>query len=135
MKFIAITILGLSIFSNQVIAQNISSKDDFKEVPVQVIVEDDMEVLLWTLKKEVNTSFFIIERSKDGIVFNPVATIKAKGHSVLPTNYSFEWVSSTPSLNVTYRVVLVGMDGLKTVVGINTIENESFQNLASSDSK
>ena len=135
MKFIAIVILSLSIFNNKVEAQNISSKIDFKEVPVKVLVEDDMEVLLWTLKKEVNTSFFIIERSEDGIVFSAVATVKAKGHSVLPTNYSFEWISNSPSANATYRVVLVGMDGVKTVVGINTVENDMFKNLASQDTE
>lgn len=135
MKFIALLSLSLSFFTFQLNAQKIDSLNSIKELPVKLIIQEDSESIYWTLPKEVNSSFFIIERAEDGKSFEAIATIKAKGHSVMPTEYTYEWYTDKSPNKVSYRIILVGMDGLKTLVGTDTGENPLTNNLAAKEQK
>ncbi len=74
----------------------------------------DCPLLLWNNKKEMNTSYYIIEYSFDNINYKTLCTRKALGQSNFPANYSFSHVlDSNVTLNQMryYRVVLVLMGG------------------------
>ena len=43
----------------------------------------------WTTEQEINTSFFIVERSTDGVTFTAIAAIPAAGNSSSQRGYSF----------------------------------------------
>ncbi len=59
------------------------------------------EVLLrWTTATETNNSHFTLERSEDGNVFEPIATITAIGNSTQTTTYQF--TDETPLIGAGY---------------------------------
>lgn len=76
---------------------------------VSVENEEGETVLKWKTSREVNTNYFIVEKSTDGINYTQIATVKASGNSVFPHNYQFAYINKTivPS---TFRIVLVTMD-------------------------
>ncbi len=83
---------------------------------IQFKVEGKAEcpVLVWNNKKEMNTSYYIIEYSYDNINYKTLSTRKALGQSNFPTNYSFSHVLDSnfnPNQMRYYRVVLVLMGG------------------------
>ena len=63
--------------------------------------------LRWTTLSEENTTEFIVERSSDGIVYAPVGTVKASGHSDEPHQYGFADFAP-PFGKVHYRLLLPG---------------------------
>lgn len=85
---------------------------------IQFTVEANSEypLLFWKNKKEMNTSYYLIECSNDYVNYKIINTVKAAGHSNFPTNYSFRHVSdSNANLSQAkyYRIVLVLMDGTR----------------------
>ncbi len=74
----------------------------------------DCPILVWNNKKEMNTSYYIIEYSFDNINYKTLSTRKALGQSNFPANYSFSHIldsNSNPNQMRYYRVVLVLMGG------------------------
>lgn len=105
--------------------------------------------LQWTTSQEINTSYFGIERSADGINWESIGTVHAKGYSATSTDYHFTDASPLSGANY-YRLQTVDLDAraeysevitVKTVVsntGIsifpNPIANLSFNlKLSSAD--
>lgn len=71
--------------------------------------------LRWISTSEINASHFEIERSEDGINFDYVATINAKGNSATTTKYQFidRELPTARSLQSVYyyRLRMVDLDG------------------------
>ena len=67
-------------------------------------------VLDWTTSSELNSHYFEVERSYDGINFTKAGTINAAGNSSLPLNYSFTDPSVAQENNF-YRLKQVDRDG------------------------
>ncbi len=65
--------------------------------------------LNWETANEVDSDYFDLERSKDGIEFSSIGTIDAKGNSNLTQAYSF--VDVHPFENSYYRLKQVDTDG------------------------
>ena len=82
------------------------------EPTIQVSNEDGESLITWTTNKEVNTSYFLVERSADGIRFTTVKTIPASGNSLFGTTYEHTETSATPETY--YRITLVDMNGERT---------------------
>lgn len=65
-------------------------------VPVTLIsfnyrsLENNVVELNWETADEINSDQFIVERSKDGIRFETIGTLKAKGQSSIITHYQFK---------------------------------------------
>lgn len=80
------------------------------QINASIEKEESETMLKWSTSREVNTSYFIVEKSTDGINYTQIATVKASGNSVFPHNYQFADINKTivPS---TFRIVLVTMDG------------------------
>ncbi|MGI8951009.1 MAG: TolB family protein [Chitinophagaceae bacterium] len=71
--------------------------------------------LAWQTTQEINSSYFDIERSIDGISFSKIGTIAAKGNNNSVTNYSFSDnalpYKNTQQQIVNYRLKIVDKDG------------------------
>ncbi len=71
--------------------------------------------LRWTSTSEINASHYEIERSEDGINFDYVATINAKGNSAITSKYQFidRELPTARSLQSVYyyRLKMVDLDG------------------------
>ncbi len=63
--------------------------------------------LRWNTLSEENTTEFIVERSSDGIVFTPIGSVKASGHSDEPHQYGVADFAP-PFGKVHYRLLLPG---------------------------
>lgn len=121
MKTLALTIITALTFQIT-IAQNHYSKN---RVTVKTEKEDGITTVNWTSYQEVNTSYFLIERSDDGINFYTIGKEKAGSSTYTAKEYSFEDVDVDSQFH-TYRVTLVMMDGEQ----ISTIEQFSnYDNL------
>ncbi len=94
------------VYSTTTKAQSVKTN----HINASVENEEGETMLKWSTSREVNTSYFIIEKSTDGINYTPIATVKASGNSVFPHSYEFADANKTivPS---TFRIVLVTMDG------------------------
>ena len=85
-------------------------------------------LLTWQSASEVNASYFLVQRSTDGINFTTIGKQTAAGiaHNY---NYSDALTSIGNTSTVYYRLVTVDVDGAKTnssVVAININRNNSF---------
>jgi Secretion system C-terminal sorting domain len=66
--------------------------------------------LIWKTQSEINSSYFEIQRSTDGVNFNSIGTKQASGNSTLVLTYSH----MDPNMTVPayyYRLKLVDIDG------------------------
>ena len=98
--------------SDAVLAQNFNSN----QVTVSLENEDGTVNLKWETQREINSRYFLIEKSTDGVNFSKIATVNASSNSMFPRSYSFTDAQvSDSSLTYTYRVILVTMDGLPVV--------------------
>lgn len=105
MLFTALSLLLITF--SQVQAQTTSNEN---RIETFAFVEDSTVFLSWKLNREVNTQYFVIERSSDGAAFETIATADAKGYTVHSSSYDFEDVAFDGN-NAGYRVILVTMDG------------------------
>lgn len=114
MKSIALFTLSFLLGLQQLTAQNLNFIQS-NNPSVTIDVEDDVEIINWEVQKEVNASFYIIEKSDNGVDFYQVATVKAKGYSTVSTQYSLEQDATDSLMQPVYKVILVAMDGMRTV--------------------
>ena len=95
-----------------------------------VAKQNNTAQLSWQTANEVNTSYFDIQRSTNGIDFTTVGKITAKGNSSTNNNYSFaDDVSASVSGKLYYRLTIVDKDGAFSYSSIQyiTIDNEPIQ--------
>ncbi len=82
----------------------------------------------WQTSNEINTNYFNIQRSNDGITFSNINTIHAAGNSSLNKSYSFVDKSPNNGINY-YRLQMVDKDGKLTyskVLPVNIIIKQPF---------
>lgn len=76
--------------------------------------------LNWSTVSEFNNDFFVIERSKDGIHFEPFQKIPSKGNSNSKSNYSI--IDSNPFSGYTYyRLKQTDKDGATSLSQIEKV--------------
>ena len=74
-------------------------------------VPDGRQVNLeWTTLTERNSSRFVVERSSDGVTFEGIGTMAARGESEVRTDYRFVDVDPLPGVSY-YRLTLLDRDG------------------------
>jgi hypothetical protein len=85
--------------------------------------------LRWTTSSEVNNDFFTIERSKDGIGFEPIGRVKGSGNTQSTTEYKFIDRASFTGINY-YKLRQTDFDGTNEELGIRAVkgdEDRSFK--------
>lgn len=83
-------------------------------VSIEINLEDGHVQILWNTNKEVNSSYFLIEKSTDSIHFTAVKMVKAAGKSDFVRHYEYSETADVAT-NVFYRVTLVTMNGEQMV--------------------
>jgi hypothetical protein len=106
MKTLTFTIIILLQIATPLLAQHSSTN----QIQVNTQVEDGITILNWEVNREVNSSYFIIERSINQEAFEVIDTKKANSSTFKTTHYIYEDVENA-SRNSQYRVKLVLMDG------------------------
>jgi uncharacterized repeat protein (TIGR01451 family) len=87
---------------------------DFTVIPLKLISfsavpqNDNSTVLFWNTANEINTRHFVIERSNEGLYFNPLAIIAAKGRS---SNHYNSAVADASTGIVFYRLKIADNNG------------------------
>lgn len=77
-------------------------------------------VISWTMLAKVNTDYFDVERSRDGISWQSVAIIKADVNAVVPTTYTALDQSPLKG-SAFYQVRIKDLNGTVTVTAIKTV--------------
>jgi hypothetical protein len=80
-------------------------------------------LLTWVTANELNTAFFEVERSTDGITFSPIAKQKAAGNSGTQlqydhTDYKPAKFAASPSNTLYYRLKTIDTDGKSSLSAI-----------------
>ncbi|MEO6314226.1 MAG: metallophosphoesterase [Chitinophagaceae bacterium] len=80
----------------------------------------------WTTTQEVNSDYFTIERSANGIDYEMLMVIDGKGNSNTATNYEF---TDNHPLEATsyYRLVATDKDGDKKIAGTRSVNNNTVK--------
>lgn len=84
--------------------------------------------LNWATASEVNNDYFTIERSPDGITFEPIQMIRGAGNSTSVRDYS--WTDSDPLEGYSfYRLKQTDYDGHYTYSDVETIKSKGGSSL------
>jgi hypothetical protein len=78
-------------------------------------------VLQWETTDEINTSYFVVERSTDGLHFNAIQQVKVSGESF--GNYTATDYQPLPG-KLYYRLQMVDIDGQRSYSTVITINND-----------
>lgn len=82
----------------------------------------------WTTAQEINSDYFTVERSANGLDYEMIMVIDGKGNSNTPTNYEF--ADNHPLEGTSYyRLVATDKNGDKKIAGVRSVNyrvNRSF---------
>jgi hypothetical protein len=79
--------------------------------------------LSWATAQEVNSDYFSVQRSTDGVNFVEMGKVKAKGFSSIVTNYAFT-DQSILNGKAYYRLQIFDLDGKFTYSKVLTVSSE-----------
>lgn len=100
--------LVLFLMSFTAIAQTTSLRAN--EIHMEIMFEDGQVTIRWNTMKEINTSYFVIEKSADSLHYTALKMVAAAGNSVFSRSYQI--IETEPTAGkVYYRVRLVTMNG------------------------
>ncbi len=72
--------------------------------------------LYWTTLSEINSDYFVVERSRDGNVFTSIGRVESKGFS--NEEYTYDFIDKEPFIGFNYyRLIQVDLDGTPTIYG------------------
>ena len=122
-------ILFLSGAFQTVVAENIIPANNYT---VTAVSEGNTININWVTSIEINSDYFIIQRSKDGIIFDDVMQEIAAGNSSVVNNYSITDYRPYAGTSF-YRVVEVDVDGnlINTGLTVANFEMELSMNVYS----
>ncbi|MFN5032732.1 MAG: T9SS type A sorting domain-containing protein [Flavobacteriia bacterium] len=131
----SITSAGITNFSPFTVA----SDGSFAPLPVELIsfqancTKDARIDLTWSTASEHNTSFFRLDRSRNGSVWDVLGSIEAAGNSTSTIDYSLTDDLPYSGLNY-YRLVQFDIDGMYTTYDLQAVlcEGEKFDSNISS---
>jgi hypothetical protein len=84
----------------------------------------------WSTASEINNDYFNVERSADGINFEPIGKVEGAGNSSTKMNYA--WIDFNPLSGVSYyRLVQNDFDGAQKIYGpLSVRRNENSSTLS-----
>ena len=97
-------------------------------LPVKIIsfsgvCENKGIALKWTSAEEVNSAYYTIEKSFDGINFTNLSTVPAAGNSNHTITYSYNDLSVTDNNTCYYRLSETDKNGAREIFQITTVKN------------
>lgn len=104
---------------------NASAQQSFTTNTISVRTEGNEEftTIHWSVSREVNSSYFLVQRSLDSQEYKTIHSQPAAGSTHAKTEYTFEdlTIDDSPS---TYRIIMVLMDGTR-IAGYQDIKSVS----------
>ena len=88
--------------------------------------------MAWSTDFEINSDYFIINRSSGEDNFNEIARIKAGGNTTTVSKYIWSDKNIVPGNKYTYNLMPVDFDGKKSKAGIVTVFSGRTENITSS---
>lgn len=91
--------------------------------------ESTFNQINWNVLGEINSSYYVVERSTNGINFEEIGTIEAQNSGLEEISYSFEDYTSEMGMNY-YRIKTVKNSGSSIVsssLGLNTVYSNNFK--------
>ncbi len=85
--------------------------------------------LSWTTSQEINTRYFVVERSSDGRNFSSLSRISAAGNGNQVTNYSSTDNTPAKGLNY-YRLAITDVNGLVKYSLVKVIRNDGTADIS-----
>lgn len=85
--------------------------------------KSDRVVLIWGTSAEMNSAYFIVERSSNGIDFKEAGRVEASNNSVVDRHYSFNDVV-TAEQKLYYRLKQTDKDGMYNYSKIVSVQTE-----------
>ena len=95
-------------------------------VPVNLLTfnaystDNQMVQLSWATGSEINSEAFDVERSSNGMTFEPIGAVKAQGTTQMATHYQFK--DAVPQAVNYYRLRMVDQDGSYTYSDVRKVE-------------
>jgi len=86
--------------------------------------------LRWATTAEINNDYFTIEKSNDGIFFEPVAFIPGAGNSNEVINYKYEFLAENEEKISYYRLKQTDFDGSFTYSDMIAVTCDETQTIA-----
>ncbi|MEO6733297.1 MAG: T9SS type A sorting domain-containing protein [Ferruginibacter sp.] len=87
-----------------------------------------VNILNWSTQQEVNTNYFVIERSNDGVNFISIGQVIAAGNSIVTHNYSFTDLNPLKGNNY-YRLRTIDRDNTAKLSDTRRIRNEGIADI------
>lgn len=81
-----------------------------------------INTLTWSTSQELNSNYFAVEHSNDGIHFTQIGEVKAGGNSSVARNYRFDDPNPVKGINY-YRLRIVNIDNSGQYSDIITVRN------------
>jgi hypothetical protein len=85
--------------------------------------------ITWTTSQELNSSYFVIERSNDGSTYLPVGKVDASGNSSIAHTYTFTDNNPVKGINF-YRLQMVDKNNLIKYGPVRSIRNEGLADVS-----
>lgn len=110
----------------------ITASENCAVVPLDLVSftatkKDNTALLKWITATEINTDKFIVERSRDAIVWNTIGTVQAAGTSNVQKSYSF--IDGYPFTGINYyRLRMTDIDGSFTKTEIRFVSFKEKDN-------
>jgi hypothetical protein len=79
----------------------------------------------WRTESELNSDYFLLEKSEDGVQFHPFVQTKAQGNTSLPTDYFISDITPETGINY-YRLNEVDMNGERKTYNITACDFNMF---------
>jgi hypothetical protein len=120
---------GVTLFNQNF---NIFIKDDNTGLPISLVSFKASKInnnvkLSWQTASEINSDFFEIEKSSDGLNFKTLGTLKASGNS--SENLFYSIIDFSPALTTNYyRLKQVDLDGVFTYSSILAVNFDLNKN-------
>ena len=100
-------------------------------LPVELVAfsgqkQNNTILLDWNTASEINSDYFLIERSADGLSFISIATLKAAGNSDVANRYQFSDTTAEENTIWYYRLKQVDFDGTSYYSRTIAVQTKSY---------
>lgn len=92
-------------------------------ISFKVALQNDKVVLRWSTATEINSSYFNILRSLNGVNYEKIGTVNAAGNSTLPMQYRFDDIKTETMMGqvIYYRIEEKDLDGRSFYTDIQSV--------------
>ncbi len=87
-----------------------------------VFAQQKTNLVKWSIAQQSNTREFLVERSLDGLIWEPLSSVTLNESGVFPQTYSL--TDETPACLTYYRLRSIDFDGHEEMLGVRSVGQE-----------